>query len=257
MAKINPWLGAATALFVILAILSFMFWRRRKESFESVAAAPPVPEVSFMSATETADLISADADKYVANFTDPDLSARRIQSREAYLARASAAARDFTEAEKLRLKKLANFAAARLRSKSQPKIAALPWKFAVTRDMDYEDGIPHTRGNVIFLGDDALASADSALTKTLVHEQVHVFQKKHPEVIAEYIKTGGYRPIGKRPSGLVRANPDLTDVIYSDARGTPNVALYKSAQPRFISDIVGITPEEEGPEERMAYEIAN
>jgi hypothetical protein len=115
-----------------------------------------------------------------------------------------------------------------------------PWRIAVLLDRA-EGGWPHTHGGVVCLPRSLAAGPRSeARVRTLVHERVHVFQRRHPELARRlYSERWGMRRIprdavlGDSSAGRERrrSNPDLDRFLYplgSDA--TVRVLLFPSEQ---------------------------
>ncbi|NDD31695.1 MAG: hypothetical protein EB084_25885 [Proteobacteria bacterium] len=230
-----------TAVLVGLYGLHWQPWRLRAR------------EPRFLDAHQTRAIIQADSDGYAAALTSADLHARQTASIAAYVAASAGAADDFTPEERARIRECV------AEIDAMPGLAALapiPWVFAKTRDRVYENGLPHTRGSVIFLCPDTTPEDDDALTNLLVHEKVHVFQRLAPDYTDAYIRARGYERTRTRRadySELVRSNPDLDEWVYTDADEGPIAALYTSATPASITD-VDMTGHEH-PFEAMAYEV--
>lgn len=210
----------------------------------------------FMSAAETSRFLKSDPDTYVRTMTPWDLYARKMKNIEDYLTRASAAATDFEPAQKERFSKATADADAFFRKQGSESIANIPWVFAMTQGDAYEDGMPHTRTNVIFVSS-MLDETHERLVQTLVHEKLHVYQRANPEKMAIMLQTAGYTRWKYRVGEpRIRSNPDVDPWIYIDPKtNKPMACYYSSDKPSNISDITS-NPESEHPFERMAYEIA-
>jgi hypothetical protein len=136
-------------------------------------------------------------------------------------------------------------------------LAAIPWVIAKTTTPAYEDGLPHTRADVIFLSSTTLHKKDTDLARTLLHEKVHLYQRKYPQETAQAIADAGYHRTDRRrtETPLARANPDLDDWVYEDPAGVPMLTVYNSAKPSSIGDVTG-SNDHEHPYETMAYSLA-
>ena len=210
-------------------------------------------EPRFLDAHQTGAIIRTDSDGYAAALTAADLYARQKASVADYVAASAGAAADFTREERLRICECV------AEIDAMPGLAPLrpiPWVFAKTTGLAYENGLPHTRGSVIFLCPETTPEDDDALTNLLVHEKVHVFQRQAPDYTDAYIRARGYERTRTRRadySELVRSNPDLDEWVYTDADEGPIAAVYTSATPDSITD-VDMTGHEH-PFEAMAYEV--
>lgn len=221
-------------------------------------------DVAILSAQETSDFLSKDEDFYVQNMSKYDLIARKSQSYSEYLKRIATAAHEPSQWETKRLAE-ATAEVDRFLSTSRSKdyatifsrLSTVPWKIAVVSGKEYENGYPHTRGEVIFIPNTLILSSE--LEKTLLHEKVHLYQRAYPQEIDTWIRSRGFARWKTRVSeALSRANPDLDAWIYVDpATQKPMAALYNSEEPASISDVKLTNFSFEHPYEMMAYEIAD
>lgn len=212
--------------------------------------------VTFVSSKEVAEFLAADRDGYVASLTPIDLYARDVATAAEYKDRIVKLPVDVDESKKKQITKLAQAVDQYLYQSNQHKLASVPWKIAFMKGDAYENGYPHTRGDVIFLSTNEIDSV--ALKPTLLHEKVHVYQRMYPDEMAKYIQSNKYRAMKlRKDEPMARSNPDLDDWIYVDPRTSkPMVALYTSQRPSSISDVVLQNAAYEHPYEKMAYEIA-
>ncbi len=121
---------------------------------------------------------------------------------------------EFTRGQKRRLRK----AVAQLEpvlAKHYPLVAERPWSF-LKAEGPIERSLPHTRGPHIVLSDQAIRSG-SRLARLLLHEQLHVVQRKYPERFESlYTDVWGFAPMDP-PTGNAwlrrheMHNPDGTD----------------------------------------------
>lgn len=250
---------------IAFALLAAAWWllRPRRPSrvaaFEAFVASAPPSDIWFCPGRETALFLSQDQDRYVALMTQVDLYARGVQTHAAYTQRSASAATDVPRWAREPLREAAGRADAYLRAIGEDTIASIPWKIGFTKGDAYEQGLPHTRGHMIFLSTDMLGSPDrpADIADTLVHEKVHLYQRFHPSEVQQRLVEQGYRPVAeRRTQPLARANPDLDEWIYTDQNGDMMIALYTSDHPYGILDVVILDPAREHPYEAMAYRIA-
>lgn len=218
------------------------------------------PHVYFLRREDTARFLKSDPDGYVAAMSPLDLYARSVSTGAEYTERAAGAAGDFTVAERVRVTLAAQEADRFLERHCSllldgGRLAGMPWILALTRGGVYEEGMPHTRTNTIFLSDAALKRD---LVRTLIHEKVHVYQRAYPEEMAQILERRGFRRWKMRMGEpRVRANPDLDPYIYIDPRTRePMVARYTTDRPSSIQDVELSHAAFEHPLESIAYEIA-
>lgn len=237
---------------------------RRRESFGARSTDDDTLDRTFFwTRHETANFLHSDPGWYVNSLSDLDLQARRAPSRHAYRRRAAAAAADFTPEQRKALRAAAVRADAFFQSKAfcrldAPIVAvdlvALPWVFALTRDDAYEDGIPHTRFNTIFLSTH-VSFREPDLTRLLIHEKIHIYQRSFAEVVERGLHARGWRTADPVPPKLLRrrrANPDRPERVLRDRDGRVHIAMYHPAPTR----IAHADASREDPYEEMAYRLA-
>ncbi len=236
----------AAVLLVIVCVVASMKYRQAFTNQNAV-----VTQVYFLSANETRNFLKEDSDDYVRKMTKVDLYARKAKNAKDYIDRIQQHALDFTETEKEMIQIMAEDIDAAF-----PHLAHTPWKLAKMHGSHYEDGMPHTRKDIIFVTDHVLQTPN--LKNTLLHEKVHVFQRLNPILMERYMAQEQYRKFKHRTEEpLLRANPDLDDWIYIDPRSRkPMMALYSSETPSSISDVTLTNIAFEHPYEAMAYQVA-
>ena len=184
-----------------------------------------------------------------------DVKARQVSNKEQYLYKYIDGVKDFTPREKIIITSLVN----EIQPLLSPygKLANVPWKFAKI-DQSLENGYPHTLQDIIFLPENVFHIYDkNTLRKTILHEQIHVYQRKYPiETNVLICRFWGYDIQGflsELPKG--RSNPDLNGLVYCK-KGRISYQKYNSTNPSSLADstIVGFDNYEH-PYEKMAYII--
>jgi hypothetical protein len=210
-------------LFVLLLLLLVMM----KPGYQ----APPI----FLSRQETQNFLDYDPDGFIRSLTMADLVARHTDD---YFGKISRSALEFTPDEKNDIiKKISTI----------KEFEDIQWKFALV-DSDYEQGWPHTRQDVIFL------SRPIPDAETLLHEKIHIFERRYPEKAEKMLSDLGFTKTStliKNYSPLVRSNPDVDMYVWLNKQGVPMVALYNSENPRDMGDTNG----EDHPYEYLAYTL--
>lgn len=190
----------------------------------------------------------SDPDNYYSSFTKYDLRARKVSSIKEYLSNIKKSVSFFSTFEK---QKIRNFISQidekmkyiKINGFDGEKATRLPWIIGCVIGDLYEDGLPHTRNNVIILPRDCID------IETLIHEKVHVYQKIYKEEMKEYLKQFEKEPRHE----LSRANPDIDNWIYSK-NGKRFSCVYRSKNPKSIQDVVG---KYEHPFEILAENVTN
>lgn len=262
--------------------------------------------IYFMTYKETANFFAKDNDRYVRNMTELDLHARGVKTHVEYMNHIEDTAISFTEDEKELLERCAKDADKYLRNERFKEveygkhlngndIADIKWIFANTYTNYYldvikenEQGLPHTRENIILLSKNVLKNDALNLTNTLLHEKIHIYQRYNPEIFDTIIKEMGLKELDRKhfkQAKYIRSNPDTNNKIYymkkdvsgvsgvsgildllsgstGDAEGTEYdldkvmVCLYRNDKPNSINDVIQKNYTAEHPYEKIAYEIA-
>lgn len=161
-------------------------------------------------------------DNYYDSFSALDLRARGVSSLNEYLRRIESVCLDGacdpdTESIIYKCVEKVDFEQKRRHWINMERLRALPWTIAVTKGNGsaYEYGLPHTRGDVIIIPESAVVESDD-FVDTLMHEQLHVYQKMYPEDFQKYLDSEGFvRHCWRREIQNVAANPDADEWVYS------------------------------------------
>lgn len=187
----------------------------------------------FLSREQTSDFLRSDPDGFIGRLTPLDLEARHAKTRADYLNRAARSADTWTPDEKDAIWRELLLAKEYL---SGTRYAGLPWIFAKAH---YEDDLPHTRQNVIFLPGYVSAA-------TLVHEMVHVNQKMRAPVIPP-----GYR-LSRDSFRNLRTNPDEDGKIWY--KGNVPAGAFFNPRPMSLRDV---QEHVQHPFEAEAYSVSD
>lgn len=247
--------------------------------------------IYFMSYKETSEFLTNDNDRYVRNFSELDLHARNVKTHIKYISNIEDTAISFTEEEKRLLIKCANNADKYFKTETYKElkygkhingddIANIKWIFANTYTnhfnnviKEYEEGLPHTRENIIFVSKNVLKYDELNLTNTLIHEKIHIYQRYNSKLFDKIIREMGLLELDLKSfkyAKYIRSNPDTTNKIYYDNSNIDNskdgiiesdnnnvmVYLYRNDNPNGINDVIQNNYSKEHPYEKIAYEIA-
>lgn len=219
---------------------------------------------NFYSHDDTFKFLYYDIDGYVERMTPQDFISQGCATRNQFITKISSAADDFTFPERMKCliatknadKFLRNL---KIEGIDAKKLANLDWNLALTRGRAYEEGLPHTRRDVIFISDDVLSLPMKDLTRTLIHEKVHVYERLNPQDIYNWMSTVGFKRY-KRQSDYknARSNPDVDGWVYLDPNGRETVVLYRSENPAHLDDVhypYKHDSSSEHPYETLAYMV--
>ena len=239
-----------------LIVISFVIWlsmKKKSENFKPI-------ETFFIPMAETQRLLKTDFDGYAKQYDAVNLEACGVPDHEDLLAKWVNSVQDWKPAEFQRLKdasQIADYAInTKLKDPFRAQINSIPWQFAKTIHPYYLEGLPHTRGDIIFLTDKILQLySPKQLASLLLHEKAHVWQRKYPEEIQGWIERHNFQkvhPISSEP--LYRMNPDEDGWIYVNSSEYKLGTKFKNAQPKDLFDVY-YSRELEHPYEQFAYRI--
>ena len=256
------------------------------EKYENKDGGEGGGHIKFMTFKETADFLRNDSDRYVRNMSALDLHARHAKTYIDYLNNIEDTAITFTAEEKELLGKCADKADNYFKMEQFKEleyanhingndIAGIKWIFANTYAnhfndtiKEYEEGLPHTRENIIFVSKNVLKYDELNLTNTLIHEKIHIYQRYNSVLFENIIKDMGLIEIDKKAyksAKYIRSNPDTNSKIYYAPDNTKKgidmdanvmVCLYRNNNPNSINDVIHKNYSTEHPYEKIAYEIA-
>jgi len=244
--------------------------------------------IYYMNKDETMMFLEYDEDKYVSNLSTVDLYARKVLSKEEYIYIIKNSATSFTNNDKDILNKCIERADELLRSVKIYNIskennlsytknfnfndlANIKWVLSLTSSENsdnnliggYEEGLPHTRKNVIFLSNKVLNYPEDELIKILIHEKIHIYQRNNEELFKIIVENMGYTEVSNiteisyNTIKHIRSNPDVNRKIYKNQNtGKFMLCLYNSDKPNGINDVELNDYSLEHPYEKIAYEIS-
>lgn len=240
-------------LIVLLFILYLIYLFHKNYNKESLCI--------FMSKEEISKFILNDHDYYIQNMSNLDLKARGVSNYEEYLTRILYNIKDLSLSEKNKLNRCAKKADDFfIKMPYNPyiddgkELTNIKWVFACIGDK-YEEGFPHTRSKIIFISPRIISLPEFNLTKTLIHEKIHIYQRYNNLKIKHSLYLKGYTPHKNRAmEDNLRSNPDTDNIIYKTPKGTYMYGKYNTDNPKSINDI-DISGDYEHPFEMIAYEI--
>lgn len=209
--------------------------------------------LTFVNVPDVVYFLQRDPDHYYETFTRFDLYARRVASVADYIDRIKKAIVPALADLQRRIRQAVTLVDNHLIHIRQvgfngQKASSLPWRIGFMRGKGYEDGLPHTRVDLIML---PISISDDELVDTLLHEKIHIYQKAYPLDVALYLANGSFERVRPRTKRCrVRANPDTDEWIYRDSHRVYK-CLYSSTTPRHIEDVDVDQMEFEHPFETM------
>jgi hypothetical protein len=210
-------------LFFVFYVFYLFFWG--EGSLEGSLEGFEGSNVQILSKDSVLDLLVYNPpDNYYDSFSDLDLKARNVKSLDEYLRKIRSVCFygddgvDGADKNKI-IRRCITRASKDMVGKKKwidmNKLLTLPWKIAVTSGgSTYEYGFPHTRGDVIVVNEKDVKD-DDEFVDTLLHEQMHVYQKMYPEDFQKYLDSEGFvRYCRRNLIQNVAANPDADAWVY-------------------------------------------
>tara|TARA_Y100000389_G_C17383750_1_gene475829 strand:- start:315 stop:1139 length:825 start_codon:yes stop_codon:yes gene_type:complete len=222
-----------------------------------------VNNIIFKEEIEIKRFIKEDKDNYIKNLSSYDLNARKVKSKNEYLEKIINCVTNFNENQKIVIKESCIEADKFLENYNEmingKELLKIGWKFGITKynKGEYEEGLPHTREDIIFLSDKMIPNKkNSDFINTLIHEKVHIYQRYNEKEMKKYLEKE-YIEIEKDKRS--RSNPDINKKNYMDKNKNKLECIYKNSEPESIMDVKCMNNSSmyEHPYEYMAYKIAN
>ena len=222
------------------------------------------PLIIFLSKLKLIDYLKSNTDRFYDRFNKIDLTVRNIKTIEDYYKIIEDSSDDIDNDYKVLLKKCIHRSNIFFLNIKEPffdniKCYNIPWKIGIIKGNQYEDGMPHTRNDIIILPkykDDK----EDFLTKLLIHEKIHIYQRFFPNLSELYIYNLGFRKYKKvTEDDKSRANPDINEWIYKDKAGQIYKSVFK-INPKKIKDVQFFPINKsryEHPFEKMANDISD
>ena len=216
------------------------------------------PFIYFLNENDINYFINEDYHHYFTNLSKSDLHARHQSSKENYKKNIISNVYNLSNKERKIMKSYIKIAHSLLlqenRYLNESNINRIPWNIAVINDDILENGFAHTQDDIIFLSTLDLDKPESYLVETLVHEFIHIYQRKFPQCMHAYNIEKNIKFVRlSNNRDNIRANPDTDNRIYS-LNGKHMMTQYNSEYPENINDCSNA--EFEHPNEIMAYEIS-
>lgn len=223
-----------------------------------------INHILFLDKKELQHFLMKDSDNYHKSFSKKDLSMRKISSIKDYHFIIEKSSREFSVYEKNKIVNCVSNVDSVLKNVNEPwfdgmKACKTQWKFGCVSGKLYEGGLPHTRYDVIILPEYAITNySDDELSKLILHEKIHVYQKMYSVDINKYTQYHHfYKKMRRNEVDGARANPDLDEWIYNDSNNQSYMALYKEDSSN-ITDVTFYPHNSnfyEHPYEKMAYDM--
>lgn len=204
-----------------------------------------------------------DPDQYVRQLSSADLYARQANDHTDYLKKSSEDVIKVPLEKQYLLQKAIShanqfFSTFENSYIQKDEMQQIPWKLAFTKGY-YENGLPHTRMDIIFLPISILNQSISSITQTLIHEKVHLHQRIYKARYQNILLSKNYKIIGTRNQyHYVRSNPDVDEYIYYHPNNSVMMEKYRTLTPKNIQDTekLGMDAKYEHPFEEIAYKVA-
>jgi len=218
--------------------------------------------IIFLSKNDLENILISDNDNFYNRFYKIDFELRKINNISEYTTKIKNSVTDFTENEKKYISEIIKSINYKFESIYLPwlngkKFNKLKWKIGLVNGYEYENGLPHTRGEYIIINRDQINR--HSFSKTMIHEKVHVYQKIYQEDAELFLKLNNFKKIRKvNESDMIRANMDIDEWIYADQNNNEYKAVFNK-NPVDIQDVTFSPCNSqscEHPFEKMAIDIS-
>lgn len=250
--------------FLIIIVCIYLYYiinNIKIENFENFEK-----NIIFIEKNELFNILKKDSDNYYKSFYRNDLIVRNINNEDDYIKLIDLSIDNFNEYEKNKIIKCINDINIIFKNINYDwfngiKANNISWKIGCIKGKLYENGLPHTRNDIIIISKEDINKLNFIkLKKTLIHEKVHIYQKIYNNDVQKYLFKNKFTKFKTRNEyDNIRANPDLDNIIYKDNNNTIYKAIYNT-NPKSVEDITYFpinTQLYEHPFERMAIEIEN
>lgn len=249
-------------LFISIGLL--YYYIKQKNTYEKITNM----NIYFLTKEETIKLLILNNDKYYNTFNEIDYKVRNIKKIEEYNEYIKESTTELNNEQINLLKKIIHKINNKLNNFEiigfdGIKAKNIKWKIGFIKGDKYEFGLPHTRIDTILLPIDYLKGDTKELEKTLIHEKIHIYQKKYQNDIDLYLKNEGFNKLfHKNIFNDIRANSDIDNYVYLDKNNNIMRSIYKN-NPNNLNDIIFTTNYKfnyyanEHPYEYMAYKLEN
>jgi hypothetical protein len=160
---------------------------------------------------------------------------RNVNNIEGYIRNIEKSVDDFTDKEKIKIEECiyqANLKLSKIKLNwfNGDKSLKIQWIIGCIKGKMYENGLPHTRGNIIILNKENINKYNNKrLTELLIHEKIHIYQKYYHNDVLKYLKEYNFIKLKEREEkDSIRANPDLDNWIYQDNNNNVYKAIYNN-----------------------------
>jgi hypothetical protein len=216
----------------------------------------------FLNQSMTYNYLLKDYDGFGKQLNTVNLEANGVTNYEDLLDKWSKSSMNWTKAELHKLKTASHIADIMIQTKLndpfKSQMSNINWQFAKTMHPYYMDGLPHTRGDIIFLTDKIVAfMPEQKLAELLIHEKTHIWQRKHPDEMSGWMERMKFTKVHKTSEDdLQRMNPDVDHHIYKNKNNQICGIRFKHSQPINLHDISGVYEyKNDHPYEQFAYSV--
>lgn len=243
---------------------------------ETIFTSDSVPEnntlFTLLDTENTNLLLSSKDDNFIDRLDKINLKARGVKSIEEYTFLISDCATNLNDKQKAYLYDAINFInnynLEEIECINAEKFKSIEWKIAVIKnDGKYEKSLPHTRYNVdngyVVIIPENLIGKTSSMINTLMHEQMHIYQKMYKTNFEQFLEENGWEKMTDISDFTkLRTNPDTDGTlwIYENISHEPFLCSYNSDNPDDIMDVIYEPINSamyEHPNEYYAYKNSN
>ena len=152
-------------------------------------------DFKLLTNNELQKVLNDNKDNYYDRFTELDLKVRNVNSCEEYKTKIINVCYECNSIEYTKILLCINKVNNVLKKYNingfdGEKASMIKWKIGVISGNIYENGLPHTRGDIIIIPKNILNSY--RLKNILLHEKIHIYQKLFPNDIQQYLTNNNF-----------------------------------------------------------------
>lgn len=256
---------------LLITIFILLFVLFVKSSFRIIKK--EIKEPIFLSKEQTRNYLKNDRDNFVKSLDKINLIARKSKNYKEYITKISKSSLDFSKEEKDKILKGYLDAFRKLldcsdeflnkygfeRENLLKLLENVRIQIALTKNKEYEYGMPHTRENIIFLTTYYLKNNINnslKLSRTFIHEIIHLYQRYFRKYYNKFLKRNRWSIENIKKYSRKRINPDLDNNVWKREH-TIYISEFSSDTPESLEDVKNISSNDEHPYEYYAYKISN
>ena len=245
----------------LISLAAYMVFDSTKEDFKP--SLPLLPPIHFLTEQQTRHLLVTDFDQFGLGMNDVNLRAVGVDDINECLEKWGNSATGWTNTQKKKVQAAIELVERKMQGMQKfsqgfkNNMNDIDWNVACTIYPYYLQGLPHTRGDIIFITDKLVATTSlPQLAGILMHEKTHIWQRKFPSKMEQWMSLHGFEKSAKVSSTpLERRNPDINEYLYKNQEGDELGVKFSNKNPADLNDVENYSLELDHPYEQFASKV--